>query len=90
MMLRTKCKFLICSLPACNSTYFRCEIPFEDVYQIEKSIEDYEDRNLSLIGHFQQSQEELEGIKKSHFLTMNVMNRQMQMLKSHLMVIEVK
>ena len=52
-----------------------------------KSIEDYEDRNLSLIGHFQQSQEELESIKKSHALTMMVMNRQMDMLKSHLIVI---
>ena len=54
-----------------------------------KSIEDYEDRNLSLIGHFQQSQEELESIKKSHHLTMTIMNRQMDMLKSHVIVIQV-
>jgi len=65
-----------------------CHIPFDSPDAIMKSIEDYEDRNLSLIGHFQQSQEELESIKKSHALTMLIMNRQMDMLKSHLIVIQ--
>jgi uncharacterized protein YqgV (UPF0045/DUF77 family) len=65
-----------------------CHIPFDSPAAIMKSIEDYEDRNLSLIGHFQQSQEELESIKKSHALTMQIMNRQMDMLKSHLIVIQ--
>ena len=64
-------------------------IPFDSPDEIMKSIEDYEDRNLSLIGHFQQSQEELDSIKKSHHLTMTIMNRQMDMLKSHLIVIQV-
>ena len=51
-------------------------------------IEDFENRNLSLIGHYQNSEEELDGIRKSHQITVNNYDRQLQLLKDHLTVIQ--
>ena len=51
-------------------------------------IEDFENRNLSLIGHYQNSEEELDGIRKSHKITVNNYDNQLKVLKDHLMVIQ--
>lgn len=51
-------------------------------------VEDFENRNLSLIGHYQNSEEELDGIRKSHQITVNNYDRQLQLLKDHLTVIQ--
>jgi len=64
------------------------EIPFKNPSEISAMIEDFEDRNLSLIGHYQNSEEELDGIRKSHQITVNNYDRQLQLLKDHLVVIQ--
>lgn len=63
-------------------------IPNQDPSEITAMIEDFENRNLSLIGHYQNSEEELDGIRKSHQITVNNYDRQLQLLKDHLTVIQ--
>jgi hypothetical protein len=63
-------------------------IPFKDPSEITAMIEDFENRNLSLIGHYQHSEEELDGVKKSHQRTVNNYDRQLSLLKDHLTVIQ--
>ena len=63
-------------------------IQYQNPSEIIAMIEDFENRNLSLIGHYQNSEEELDGIKKSHQRTVNNYDRQLQLLKDHLVVIQ--
>merc|ERR1711931_581961 len=63
-------------------------IPFKELSEITAMIEDFGNRNLSLIGHYQNSEEELDGIRKSHQITVNNYDRQLQLLKDHLTVIQ--
>ena len=73
-----------------------CRTPYKSTVVIQNQnpseiiamIEDFENRNLSLIGHYQNSEEELDGIKKSHQRTVNNYDRQLQLLKDHLAVIQ--
>merc|ERR1712159_508515 len=63
------------------------DIPFKSSSEIIGIIEDFENRNLSLIGHYQNSEEELDGIRKSHHKTIQNFDKQLDMLKDHLNVI---
>ena len=57
------------------------DIPFKSSSEIIGIMEDFENRNLSLIGHYQNSEEELDGIRKSHHKTIQNFDKQLDMLK---------
>lgn len=64
------------------------EIPFENPNALLEKIFELEDRNLSLIGHFQQSEEEFDEIKHLFKITANKLGSQIDQLKSHMDVID--
>lgn len=51
------------------------------------TISELEDRNLSLIGHFQQSEEEFDEIKQLFKISAHKLDTQIEQLKSHMEVI---
>merc|ERR1712142_264383 len=64
------------------------EIPFSSPSALLERIFELEDRNLSLIGHFQQSEEEFEEIKDLFHTTAVKLDSQIEQLKSHMDLVE--
>jgi len=64
------------------------EIPFSSPSALLERIFELEDRNLSLIGHFQQSEEEFEEIKDLFHSTAVKLDSQIEQLKSHMDLVE--
>jgi len=65
----------------------KTDIPFVDPGSLMEKVFELEDRNLSLIGHFQQSEEEFDEIRKLFTITANKLGSQIDQLKSHMDVI---
>jgi len=64
------------------------KIPFSSHADLLERIFELEDRNLSLIGHFQQSEEEFEEIKGLFHSTAVKLDSQIKQLKSHMDLVE--
>ena len=60
------------------------EIPFTSPQEFQDQIEELEDRNLSLIGYFQQSEEEFDEIERIYIITASKLDVQIDQLKSQM------
>merc|ERR1712173_12081 len=88
----SKNKPLIITSPEWKSNWKKIEgtcwdIPFQSGQKLVEKIEELEDRNLSLIGHFQQSEEEFEEKRHLFLRTEQKLDFQINQLKSHMQLI---
>jgi len=63
-------------------------IPFQNASGLLESIFELEDRNLSLIGHFHQSEEEFDEIRAIFQRTAKKLDTQIAQLRSHMQLVE--